>query len=809
MSESVCRWATGFLVVLLLGPGRTYGAGKPVPPDLTAGGSPDKSHDWTLGPTGARGWIWGWQGHTTDARQILITEVAASSPADGTLVKDDVLVGVDGKEFDSDARLALARAIARAESPVGGGVLRLIRWRTGKREAVQLKLPVLGAYAATAPFACPKSKRIFEQGCEAIARAGLDKVTIPNCLNALALLAGGKAEHRELVAAFARKVAEHKPGGHISWPYAYETLFLAEYSLATRDASVAAGLKRLATDIAGGQSGVGTWGHAFAEPNGVLGGYGAMNQPGIVLTLAMVLAREAGVKTPLLDKAIDKSARFLGWYVNKGAVPYGDHDPWAWHEDNGKCSSAAVLFDLLGQGQAARYFSRMGTAAYAERESGHTGCFFNILWAMPGVSRCGPAATAAYFREVSWYYDLARTHDGRMVYQPAPGDFGGHSYNRWDCTGAYLLGYALPLRSLYITGKKPASTPPLTPAEVDETIAAGRDFTFWTEHTAYDGRDLPALARGLASWSPAVRKRSAQALAKREGDFVPTLVRMLGGSDANARYGALETLYCLGPRADAAATELRKALGDRDPWVRALAALAVARLGEQARQAASDDLLRCVARSDLADPRGRVNSSAGVAVFRPGPGKREPRPVLTGSLDRIDRSVFYPAVRNMLANQDGRVRTLVSAVYDRLSPRDVALLMPQIVQSIREPAPSGEMFSDGIRMAGLELLARYRIREGLAWCVDLMEPDRWGQDDRVPRCLKILARYGPAAAEMLPRLREIREAVAKKDRRRRDQNPTVQVIDKAIAQIEKNARQAGGKPAPPLRTLAEFVRSPG
>ena len=37
-------------------------ASRPQVPDLTQGGQPDGLHDWNLGPTGARGWIWGWKG---------------------------------------------------------------------------------------------------------------------------------------------------------------------------------------------------------------------------------------------------------------------------------------------------------------------------------------------------------------------------------------------------------------------------------------------------------------------------------------------------------------------------------------------------------------------------------------------------------------------------------------------------------------------------------------------------------------------------------------------------------------------------
>src|SRR5687768_6792638 len=76
-------------------------------PDFTKGDTlaKDAPHDWTLGPTGARGWIYTANGHSRDARQILVTEVAPSSPADGALTAGDVVLGVEGKEFAGDARV--------------------------------------------------------------------------------------------------------------------------------------------------------------------------------------------------------------------------------------------------------------------------------------------------------------------------------------------------------------------------------------------------------------------------------------------------------------------------------------------------------------------------------------------------------------------------------------------------------------------------------------------------------------------------------------------------------------------------------
>jgi YHS domain-containing protein len=125
------------------------------------------------------------------------------------------------------------------------------------------------------------------------------------------------------------------------------------------------GLKHLALEAAKGQSAVGSWGHMFARPDGRLFGYGMMNSPGLPLTISLVMARTAGVKDPAVDRAIELSARLMRFYIGKGAVPYGDHDPWIEnHDDNGKCGMAAVLFNLLGENDGAEFFSRMSVACH-------------------------------------------------------------------------------------------------------------------------------------------------------------------------------------------------------------------------------------------------------------------------------------------------------------------------------------------------------------------------------------------------------------------------------------------------------------
>ena len=731
--------------------------GKPKALDLAQGDQPNETHDWNLGATGARGWMWAWRNHTTDARQILVTKVDAGSPADGVLAEGDVILGANGKPFDADARIQFGHALTEAEKADNKGLLRLIRWRKGKTAEVTLTLKVMGSYSATAPYDCEKSRAIFELGCRAIARKGLPRVSIPTDFNALALLASGNKEYRPMLAAYATLVGETLKPPLWWWHYGYGNLFLAEYCLATKDSSALAALRETTLEVARFQSTVGTWGHEHRLTHGLLHGYGAMNQVGLILTLPMVLARKAGVKDPIVDRAIAKSAAFTRWYVDKGSLPYGDHKPWMDHEDNGKNSMGAILYDLLGDGEAATYFSRMATAAHAERENGHTGNFFNVTWALMGVSRSGPNATGAYLRETAWYYDLARRPDGTFVHHGIPGEK-GDSYTRWDCTGAFLMAYALDRKSLYITGKGPCAAAAMTTAEAAAVIDDGRNFTFWDGGAGYDHMTDEQLFSRLGSWSPIVRHRAAQALAHHEGQFTPQLVKMLDSGDRPAMYGACEAAAYLGPRAAAAAPKLRALLAGDDPWLLSLAVNALAAQGETTLQAVTPDLLKLAVRTLPADPRRMAQRAVATALFaRPRGGTRGR---FVDSLDYDDPPALVAAVGGILANEDGRTRGLLTPVMKNLQDdAQLAAYLPAVLEVTRISAPSGIMFADGIRMAGLDLLSRMRIRDGMAFCVEQIDPLRWGGPNRIPRCLAALKRYGANARPLLPQLKKLQEQI--------------------------------------------------
>ncbi len=728
-------------------------------PDFTQGDEIPKgaNRDWTLGATGARGWMFCDKLVTADARQIYVTKVEKDSPADGILTVGDVILGVGGKRFSYDTRTELGKALTTAESEAGGGDLSLIRWRAGKTENVVLNLPVLGTYSDTAPYDCPKSKRILEQGCEALAKRMADPSyrgnPITRSLNALALLASGDVEYLPLVEKEAEWAADFSADSFQTWYYGYVIMFLSEYVTATGDDAVIPGLRRLTLESANGQSVVGSWGHRFANPDGRLGGYGMMNAPGVPLTTALILARKAGVKDPAVERAIERSARLLRFYIGKGAIPYGDHRPWIQtHEDNGKCGMAAVMFNLLNEPEGAEYFSRMSVAAHgAERDCGHTGNFFNILWSLPGVAQSGPHATGSWMQEFgAWYFDLARRWDGIFLHQGPP-QIREDKYGNWDCTGAYLLAYAMPLKRLYLTGKRQSSVPQVDASTAESLINDGRGWSNKDRNSAYDKLSEEELISRLSSWSPVVRERAAMALGRRQDNVIDQLIHLLDAPDLYARYGACQALKMQQARGAAAVPALLRAFRSDDLWLRILAAQALAGIGEPAKAAVPDMLVRLTRSDPQNDPRNMEQRYLCFALFNRRGG------LIGQSLEGVDRELLVQAIRAGLGNEDGRARGSLGTVYENLTYDEIKPLLPAIHLAIVEPAPSGIMFASGIRLSGVELLAKHRIREGMPLCIQIMEIDKWGKKNRITQCLKTLETYHAAAKAVLPQLRQLEQ----------------------------------------------------
>jgi len=730
----------------------------------------NRSKQWTLGPTGLRGWMYADSYETSEARQILITEVEERSPAHGILEKNDVILGVQAQPFSDDPRVELGKAISQAEA--SDGKLALTCWRSGKLQNFTIHLPILGAYSDTAPFDCPKSKKILTDGYEALAEelkkslsphavTSHSKSKITRSLNALALLASGESKYHALVKQEVKKLATYSDPEHNdlhSWKYGPITILVAEYTMATGDQEFLPELERLTHEIIEGQSRLGSWGHKFRSKElDSLQGYGMINLPGLSLSIALALAREAGIENPRLDRAINKSADFFRFYVGKGSIPYGDHRPWIQtHDDNGKNGAAAIFFNILGEQKAAEYFSRMSTACHsAEREFGHTGNFFNLLWALPSVCLSGENASGAWMKEYGWYFDSVRRWDSRFTHQ-GPAKEKRDSYEGWDSTGAYLLAYAQPLRQLYLTGKKQSLVTQVDQAEGISLVEDGKGWSPRLKKTPFAHLDQDELLKKLSSWSPVVRERAAMALANLGDDhFVSDLIRMLNPTNPlHTRLGACQALAALKERGERAVRELRRTLDADDLWLRIKAAEALSAIGEAAMPAAPRLLEMLSSPDPERDPRGMLQRYLSFALFGRGG-------FLENSLEEVDREALFRAVREGLKNENGRPRGAYASIYLKLPYSKIRPLLPSIIQAVAEPAPSGLMFNDEIRMAGLELLANNNHQEGLDYIVDVIGIERWGLKKRFSRCMDVLKTYRGAAKHLIPELKKLEEILIK------------------------------------------------
>ena len=789
---------------------------QPVEPDYTKGGKleGDANHQ-NLGPIGVIANIWatGLVRGTDKTRMLQIRDVLAGSPAEGVLRKGDVILGVISPEvppppglrdhrandsrpsrsraggggkaghFGWNARKALSAAITEAETKEGDGKLVLNVWRSGRTMPVTIKLPVKGTYSDTAPWDCRTTQFLIRAACDAIEKRGLKGRGIPAHLEALGLLATGEPKYLPMVKQYVHGIANPGmkinvgPGGGAStWGLSYANLTVAEYHLATKDDYVLPALRERSRALAAGASDVGTWSHGtayFFKAHGKLlkypSAYGSMKQCGITALMSLVLAQKCGVKDEEVDKVVRRGLAFMRWYVDKGSIPYGDHDPWMKHHDgNGKNSQAAVLFDIAGDGEAAEYFSRMSLASYHEREVGHTGHFLGNIWGALGAARGGEEAAQFYNRKVRWYFELERRHDSSYVYQHQLASYDHRKYGRWSAAGPRLLMYCLPRRKLYITGRGGSSFSPFTGRDLDSAVVAAE----------FDADELQKeeLLKALGHWSPLVRARAAKKL----GGSVP--VAMLGSPNRYARYGAC---LALGSQATDRLSELILKSDDVT-----LQYHAVRGVGSD-RRAIPALLKRAALRQPERDPQRKLDLAVAGAL----------RNGLFRNADMMksaDRSALIPAIKNLLVTPNGRARSLTSSCFKHLSEADLEQLWGDIYYAAKYQAPSGSMFAGGVRAAGLNLMVERRVQEGIAVGVDwALRQEGWGNGGRKDQGIPALLKYGGALKDFVDKINEVLAGWTKAARSKNNQEDA--------AAFKKRLSEALKKPAPDLVSIKSYI----
>jgi hypothetical protein len=233
---------------------------------------------------------------------------------------------------------------------------------------------------------------------------------------------------------------------------------------------------------------------------------------------------------------------------------------------------------------------------------------------------------------------------------------------------------------------------------------------------------------------------------------------------------------------------LRELLWDEDPWLRILAAKALAAIGAPAAQLVPDFL--AIISEDEASGSGEVvQRYLAFCLFCRG-GALGMTGLLARSLQGMDLGKLRPAVERILKNPDARARATVESLYHQLNYEEIRPFLPAVARSIVEPAPTGIMFADAIRLEGLDLLARHRIEEGMAMCLEILDLESWGKRTRILRCLKALRQYGGAAKPLLPQLREVQVQLLR-HRERRSLEAQIHELRSLIEVLEKAPKGSG------------------
>jgi len=510
-----------------------------------------------IGPTGILGAFMNGSPHFT------VLHVYEGSPADGKLQEGAVITSINGREQEpflegkrcwtehQGARYTLGDAITQAEATDG-----LVKLGLQGQPAATVKIPVLGAYSPTWPIDCKKSDQIVrdiskflrsiqnEEGRFEFPEVDLPKGTsgfgnnsIGYMMAGLFLLSTGEEEDLEAAKRFAATVGG---GGKVSWYMGYSGLFLGEYYLRTGDETAKAKLAEICRVLAANDR-VGAWGHKMGV---VSAGYvrgGLMNHPGLACFKTYLLARECGVEVD--EAAFVRTLHFFYKFAGRGIVPYGDHRPGPGGPGGGRAGKAACAYFLMNDPRAtggAALNAYLHTRTYGGCEGGHTGNGFNMMWrgiAAPHLPEQFEKDRQSAMRELAWYYDLARGHDGSVRILPVPNGEARYASTCWG-TGALGLHYTALRKTLRITGKprgKYNANPPLP----DDKLWRGweqPDTDFLKVGFCEGGSDLgmesheifPLLISGNATieqcetlmrhYNPSARKSAAHALAAKSGD---------------------------------------------------------------------------------------------------------------------------------------------------------------------------------------------------------------------------------------------------------------------------------------------------
>jgi HEAT repeat protein len=761
-------------------------------PDLTKGEEPPETENkpWTLGPTGIIGmWIGDFKGD-----QFQVLGALKGSPSEGKVQWGDVITGVGGKKFVTGGHMGIevGNAIVEAEKEQNAGRITFQVWRDknygarrGKQDVtsvdiddifdkarddnslyewkpeedrakevtkmgfdefpadvvtldVELKLRIFPDYSDTAPYDCPKTAKILEDAWKVLEQKFVPDPKNPRSgrggiIEAIALVASGKPEHREIVREWVRRPKNpwgppttpagtmFEPGykgykGMQTWHHGYNGLNCALYYEATGDDYVLPALRKAAIDAAMGQSALGSWGHTFAYPSFNGGefhkmnpGYGALNAAGNRCFFLITLAQKLGVEHPEIDLAVKRAQGFFGSYIDQGCIPYGDHGAYGSDDSNGKNTGVAFSLKLLGDKHGAKYFSMMSSHCAFTRRGGHAADYHGN-WSSWAATICGPQVRTYNERNLRWRRTLCRMYDGSFVYHSPTGKYG----TLRDPTATEVLHQSVIFKQTLITGKDPDEELYPTEREMKQLLASAQPQISdpWLKElagTPWPERTTDEIFELLDIFYPKARSVIARKLGERfqagEADILPRLLALLESDEPRYRDGALQALGACGE--DVVLSNLSKLtplIQDPEDFVRINAIKVIS------KYTASEETQLAMLKATIDEPKAIAPNSVRNTVQSALFSKDNPlanNPFESG----FDQETVWQALEELILI-DPAGKTFMSSRNKAWTQDTVVRLAGPLTYAAEEEQVGDQMFANRSKPAQ-ELLGKFGYAEGV------------------------------------------------------------------------------------------------
>ncbi len=360
----------------------------------------------------------------------------------------DVVVGVNGANFEKSSMPALAQALVKAESGQGVGKVALTVEAAGKTRVVTVSVPAVGKDLAD--MAKPAARaRVQAAALAWLATRQTGDGGYPETLNAtggavvqaslagLAWLAAGnlpgqgkQGDALKKALSFVTKNVDAKSAAdrmmpkdgpnwnQDNWGWAHAGIFLGELHARQPSESVRARLQDAATFLQKSQVQSGGWGHGPGETKNALG-YVELNIMAALTLNAVGLAKQAGCK---IDEALVKKA---AEYVEAsssgdGGVGYSTMQGQQGIGNIGRSAGAWLGYVNLGLTERP-FHERMKSYVTHHIDDvlgGHASLMQHILLAGVAAQALGGEPEKKYWTAVQNDLILARAPDGSL--QPRP-----------------------------------------------------------------------------------------------------------------------------------------------------------------------------------------------------------------------------------------------------------------------------------------------------------------------------------------------------------------------------------------------------